>query len=90
MFEVTKFADSSCVARTVGVLTVSAHLTSSYAVIAFVALAFRVEWLICMSAVRYLSFAYLHSFLLCYVVLGSFDLFYGAFICVAGISSFDL
>jgi hypothetical protein len=64
LFEVAEFADSSCVARTVGVLTVSAHLTPAYAVVAFVTLTFRVEWLIRMCAVRYLSFAYLHSFLL--------------------------
>jgi hypothetical protein len=46
------------------VLTVSAHLTPSYAVVTFVTLALRVEWFISMGAVRYLSFAYLRSFLL--------------------------
>ena len=64
LFEVAKFADSACVARTIGVLTVSAHLTPTHAMVAFVTLSFRVEWFVRVRAVRYLPLAYFQSFFL--------------------------
>jgi hypothetical protein len=72
--EVTKLADASCVARTIGVFTVSAHLTPTHTVVASVALPFSVEWLVRVGAVRYLSPAYFHSILLFDLVLRPFDL----------------
>ena len=55
--QVTIFANTSSVARAILVLTVSAQLTSTNAVVAFVALTFGVKWFVCVWTIRNLSLA---------------------------------
>jgi len=57
LFEITKFANTPRVARTISVLAVSAHLTSSDAVVALVTLSFRVERFVRVRAIRNLPLA---------------------------------
>ena len=57
LLQVTIFANTSRVARAIRVLTISAQLTSTYAVVAFVALTFGVKWFICVRTIRNLSLA---------------------------------